>query len=519
MNKNIWNLYKNSERGKNVIELFTFDRDKDSLEEKVARIFDHYSEYLSGEVAKDYFIDNCFIVIESITVQKLFMTDDDSTDSYFKRLIENLQLLEVILNEQGEITGINDEVAPYVKKGDYKALCANIPAISLILYFYGTGEYIPNLYRERFDVLLRTLDILEISVPELPSKADKKGRLLLYNQINNNILSFAKEYKLSPSETCACIYDFSKVLLENTDKGTENLPVPTNIWLTGASKEDYKEFLEHPKKYANSVWTCNERTKRGDIIIMYVLSPYSCLQSIWRAEVDGVYTPFNYYNSRTRAMDGIIIPHISLNELKTHLYFSTLPIVKRNFQGVSGIQLSAKDYDELQILLRAKGFDTATLPQLYSPDLEIVKGLRLEKDVEEKLLIPLLAELGYSEDDWTRQLSQKAGRFEKAIPDFVFLPKGETHFQNAPMLIEAKFDMSSNIERMKAYDQALSYARMMRSSIFGICDKERLVIFKQERDHFSRFDPTFEKHWPAINDKDTFRELKLLIGKQTIEKI
>ena len=32
MNKNIWNLYKNSEKGKEAIALFTFDSDKDNLE-------------------------------------------------------------------------------------------------------------------------------------------------------------------------------------------------------------------------------------------------------------------------------------------------------------------------------------------------------------------------------------------------------------------------------------------------------------------------------------------------------
>src|SRR5690606_25823749 len=97
----------------------------------------------------------------------------------------------------------------------------------------------------------------------------------------------------------------------------------------------------------------------------------------------------------------------------------------KNFQGVSGVQFSATDYKELQRLLKEKAFDVSVLPQLYRPDLEIEGNLKNEKDVEEKLLIPLLEKLGYSANDWTRQLSQKAGRKEKAIPDFVFLPTGE----------------------------------------------------------------------------------------------
>ena len=41
----------------------------------------------------------------------------------------------------------------------------------------------------------------------------------------------------------------------------------------------------------------------------------------------------------------------------------------------------------------------------------------------------MLLQLGYSEADWSRQLSQKAGRTEKAIPDFVFFQRGEKHFE------------------------------------------------------------------------------------------
>lgn len=125
--------------------------------------------------------------------------------------------------------------------------------------------------------------------------------------------------------------------------------------------------------------------------------------------------------------------------------------------------------------------------------------------------------LGYSSKDWSRQLSQKAGRNEKAIPDFVFLPTGEVLFQNAPMIIEAKYDMSSSIEQTKAYNQALSYARMMKSSYFAICDKNRIIVYKEKNGNFNRFNPIFEKHWQNLNDAEIFSHLKLLIGKENIK--
>jgi len=447
----------------------------------------------------------------------LFIGETETASEYFERLIDNLEISFVEENSEGEIVKIENE-RPIIKQKDYKTLCSILTEISLILYFYGEFLYVPMLFREQFDIFMKILDVLDIPMPELPAKSNKRERLLLYNDLNKNITKFAEENNLSKAETCACIYDFAIVLLEEDDKQVE-LPEPTNIWLTGGSKEDYKSFLENPVKGAKSVWSGNENTKRGDIIVMYVLSPFSCIQSIWRADIDGVYTPFNYYNSRTRATDGIVVPHITLNELRADPYFSKLPIIRKNLQGLHGVQFSATDYKELQRLLKDKGFDVSVLPQLFKPNLEISGQLSVEKDVEEKLLIPLLEKLGFSETDWTRQLSQKAGRKEKAIPDFVFFPKGEIHFQNAPMIIEAKFDMSSNIEKTKSFNQALSYARLMKSSIFGICDKDRLIIFKEKNGYFDRFKPTFEKHWQNINDSETFRLLKILIGKEAINNL
>ncbi|MDR0872121.1 MAG: restriction endonuclease subunit R [Prevotellaceae bacterium] len=516
MNKNIWNLYKSSARGQKAISLFLFKENEDEVE-KAREIFQKTCEYFGGKEIEDYFLENFCLAISNIIADKFEMKENEDAADYFVRLIDNLEIGFTDVDKDGLLFKIKDEI-PIVKQKDYKTLCSIMSEISLALYVLFPDAFFPILFREQFDVLMKILDVLEIPLPALPAKTDKRGRLLFYNDLCNEIFKFKEENSLTTEETCACIYDFALMLVED-DKDTENLPEPTNIWLTGGSKEDYETFLKEPVAGNKSVWTCNENTKRGDIIIMYVRTPYSCIQSIWRADIDGVFTPFGYYNSRARVTNGIVVPHITLNELKADSYFSQLPITRKNFQGVNGVQFSAKDYQELQRLLTEKGFDVSTLPQLYSPDLKQFADLKNEKDVEEKLLIPVLEKLGYTENDWTRQLSQKAGRKEKAIPDFVFFPKGEIHFQNAPMLIEAKFDMSSNIERTKAYNQALSYARMMKSAIFGICDKDRIVIYKSKNDYFDRFKPTFEKHWQSLNDAETFSQLKKLIGKNIIKAI
>ncbi len=136
-------------------------------------------------------------------------------------------------------------------------------------------------------------------------------------------------------------------------------------------------------------------------------------------------------------------------------------------------------------------------------------------------MIPMLQRLGYSEADWSRQLSQKAGRTEKAIPDFVFFPCGEKHFENAPMVIEAKLDMSLITEQQKAFSQGLSYARMLRSSLMGICDKERIIIYRVDKDGSAdRNNPLYENHWKAIySDEVEGAKLKQLIGREVVAKM
>ena len=513
MNKNIWNLYKDSERGQKAIAAFIFDVD-DLLLEKVNTIFDLVEPRGLDTENKDYFLENFFVIFENILADSLLSEEKETLEDFYNRLIDTLELSEVCEDDAGEFYKPENS-KPFVKRGDYKAIASLVPELSLFLYIYYPGQFYPIIFPERFDYLISSFDVLGINLPPIPVSTNKRARLIFYLELCRQLAEFAGNYALSPAETCACLYDFAG-MLESADTPHRDLPEPTNIWLTGGSKEDYDTFLKTPRKDATSVWTCNENTRRGDIIVMYVRSPHSCIQSVWRAATDGVFTPFNYYNGRTTVVDGTVVPKITLQELRQHEFFRDLPIVRKNFQGVNGVKLSAEAYSELQKILSLKGFDISILPQLYQPELAADVIVKNENDVEEKLLIPLLHKLGYSSGDWTRQLSQKAGRKEKAIPDFVFFPTGERHFQNAPLVIEAKYNMDSNAERTNAFNQALSYARMLKSPIFAICDRERIIVYCEKNNQFDRFNPAFEKHWPSLNSAETFNELRQLIGHDQI---
>lgn len=359
-------------------------------------------------------------------------------------------------------------------------------------------------------------------MPPIPRTKDYKEYLLYYYDICIAWDDFQDEYSLTDAELCACIYDYATMLQETS--GTSNLPKPTNVWLTGASGKGDFNTLERLIKEGTSdeqIWACNERTHRGDIIVMYCLSPKSCIHSIWRANSGGMFNPFDYYHCRTTVCEGIATPKITFNDLKADAYFSQVPIVRKNLQGVNGVQLSAKDYSELLRLISEKGGSVEDYPKLFEGKNIDFGGIRIEKDVEEKILIPMLKRLGYTEEDWTRQLSQKAGRGLKAIPDFVFFPKGEKHNSYAPFVIEAKLDMSSATELQNAFSQGQSYAHMLRSSLMGICDKERLIIYKMDKyGSADRYAPLFEDHWQSIyGDAEVGARLNQIIGREVVRNM
>ena len=60
---------------------------------------------------------------------------------------------------------------------------------------------------------------------------------------------------------------------------------------------------------------------------------------------------------------------------------SQIPIVRKNLQGINGVELSALDYSELLRLIEQKGGDISALPKLYEAEDVDFGEIKLEKDV------------------------------------------------------------------------------------------------------------------------------------------
>ncbi|WP_028897775.1 restriction endonuclease subunit R [Prevotella sp. HUN102] len=514
MNKNFWNLYKEA-KGKDVIELF--NPDVEDTYESVINICESAKKW--NDDFDSVLTTNIYGCILINLLERYPLPKENFTRKSFLKFVEDFDLINFDVDINGDTVWYEKEIL--LPKDKFRNKNSMVCPLSLFLYFH-YDYFKPILLPQRFDLMQKRCDVLGIDLPEIPRTKDYKEYLMFYYDLCGCMNEFQKKYELTDAEFCACLYDFGGMAIGETVK--IEMPKPTNVWLTGASgKADftYLDNLGKDEDNQGHIWACNERTKRGDIIIIYCTSPRSYIHSIWRANSGGIFNPFDSYQCRTAVCDGIRIPEIGFKDLKADKYFSQVPIVRGNLQGINGVELSADDYSRLLEMIEERGGNVSILPKLFDGADVDFGIIELEKDVEEKILIPILRELGYEDKDWTRQLSLKAGRQEKAIPDFVFFPQGKEHFENAPFVIEAKLDMSSAIELNRAFRQGLSYARLLRSKLMGLCDKERLVIYQvDEVGSSDQTNPIFENHWKAIySDSAIGTRLKQLIGAEVIRSL
>ena len=145
-----------------------------------------------GDISeKEDFINTLFSVYENVSVSQLSLKENEKINSFFERFIDNFEISVIEENESGELFKVLSE-KPFIKQKDYKSLCSITTEISLFLYFQYPESFLPILFSERFDKLMNLLDVLNIEFPQLPTTIDKRGRLMLYNNLCENIINFAK---------------------------------------------------------------------------------------------------------------------------------------------------------------------------------------------------------------------------------------------------------------------------------------------------------------------------------------
>ena len=477
-NKYTWELYKQTNGGKETVSLFQNAAHTVSIYELVSK----YNPMEAKFTDKDNIEDCCELLWELAIEQMPLPANIDEARNLYEQIIDG-----AILFEDGEV---------FIEKADYKTyLMANMD-ISFMLFFKAPEYFFPNMFRYHFFDLIKIFDSFGIDLPSPPKKSDYRARCMYYWELCETLYNFREENGLSPFELCALLYDFGQGF---TRKMLSDLPKPSKAWFIGGRimPEEDLDFI---------FWQANEDTMRGDILIHYETRPICAITCMWIAQTDGVIDPFFYYYANTYIGNRIKLPHISLQELKNDEYFASHSLIRKNFQGVNGWEMNNKDYVEILRMIQAKGYDISNLPTLYSPKMPCT-NINLEKDVEEQLLIPLLHSMGMT--DYMRQVPLRAGRGERIYPDFALHCTKTDNGYIAKVLIEAKLSMRNKKEVYAAFQQANSYAHLMESPVIILCDKEMILVYTNEngfnRNRYKRF------FWEDMENPDKFNELKRIL--------
>lgn len=494
LNPFIWKNYKESKEGQETIKFF-----------ETVYLDEILKKYVE-EKNKD--LDFCLEVMYQI-LELSIIPDDVKTENLYTHIIEN--------GLKGFDKEENKEFDIYYKE-DYDFLISTIEPLSLSLYVFKDNDedlpfFIPYFFQLNFSNLQKIADTFGVELPNVPLRKNKRERVDYYLKFCEIWKEFATENNLNIYELCAFLYDFAPKYIGK--ESHSDLPKPTNIWLTGGSKGDYPHLLKADKD-TTYFWQGNQDTKKGDIIVMYCLSPRSGIEFIGRAVNDGIRDPFfHYYGSITLGHIQQVEP-LKLAEIKSDNHLKELPIVRKNFQGVNGTRLGNEDYKRILELLGEKGQDISILPKLSTMDFAPNTDCKNERDVEIQIVEPFLHQIAYDEKDWIRQLPIRMGRGERNYPDYVFFAETQKGYEKAKMLLETKFFIKSNQDLEETFQQAYSYALRLSADIIVIADKDYFWIYLRKNGSFDRT-KYLKYHWQQCNNPDIFNQVKKTIGKEFIK--
>ena len=393
----------------------------------------------------------------------------------------------------------------FISDMEAKLCLRSIPLVSLGLYAAYPEYAFPYLFPQHFYLLQAICREFDIDLPYLPK--GNIARFSYYVDICRAMYRFRIRNGLSPSEMCAFVYGFAlrdvRKMLADCDKS------PSRIFMVHANAADQEKVLSGELKQDEvSVWQGRENMRIGDLVLMYETAPSSSFGSVWKALSPGFDDPFDLYPGKVFLGEPVSFPHVSFSKLADDPVWGTKREVKSHMQGGSGRVCTVKEYEALKALIHeeAPSFDLARLPQPPTEASFDFGELKVEHDVEVRLLEPLLVNLGFKKEDWVRQYSVRIGRDNSSRPDYVIgLKESVRGHASADLVFEAKFTIPNKKQREKDYGQALAYAGILSSRIATLVSKEGIWIYKKE-DKFD-FDKGEEYSWAELENPEVIAGL------------
>jgi hypothetical protein len=488
-------LYKDSVKGRECIDKwaindfpdneYSWDCSSDILE-KLAQ--NDLGKYIVGlkvnwyRLLKDYFV-------------KLGFNIDDATNIYKNWIHEGIFINEFKI----------------IGKDNFKHWTIDVRFFSRVLYSSFPEYFFPYTLDCGFNKFQKICEEFNITIPEAPKKKAWLDRATYYLDLCESLLEFRKINSFTPAELCAFLYDFAPNVLHELEDN--ELPNPSKVWFVGGSKYDF-EFLDNAINDSTEHWQGNIDSRKGDIVVMYCVSPRSYIHSIWRVIGDGFADPFFYYYSVVYLSKPIKLDvHITLKDLECNSLWSNSPLVRKNLQGINGYPIKYQEYLELLSVLKFKGQNIEVLPLIKPTNRLDTDDLKDERDVEIRLIEPFLEFIKYRPKDWIRQMPVKMGRGERNYPDYCFGANPARGEETAKMILESKYEIKTQKELQDAYFQAKSYAVRLQADRFVIAAREGIWIFIPKNMTY-KFDDYFHCNWVDIENPDILHKLRQIIGKQ-----
>lgn len=377
-----------------------------------------------------------------------------------------------------------------------------MPYYSTLLAIRFPNFFVPYYFKYNYNIIVNIAREFALELPPVPKKSAYLERFFYYADLCDALQEFREQHNLSYYEYYAFLYDFAPNMIGGIASYImENLPEPVSAYFIGSAEKD---LFYNPDDKTITPWQCHPDTQVGDNLVMYMTAPVSSIDSIWRSVSVGFNDPFFYYYRCCYIARPQLISRIPLKTMKADPILGKTAVVRKNMQGVNGVELLPNEYNRI-LELAGSQLKPLTI-MLQNTDAKFLN----EKDVENKLIQPLLAKLGYSEADYSKQMVIRVGNKQFVlIPDYVLLPKLANGHHSAFAIIEAKRSIPSASILAEAQLQTRSYAKQLGVSYAVVASQEKIWISSKEDDYDAII---FCSTWANLekNPDDYYHLLKLL---------
>ena len=501
INKYVWENYLKA-GGSKIVQMFRKNLAECYSDDYAHQVRQMAANYCPMEGVLDNLEEE--LLHAFITPDKL---EKNENNSYKSERTDNCNILFDAIDHvlSDDFKYISETIETTSEQNIFEFFIDNISSYTTANFMDYPEIFVPYYYQYNFNVLQMIADEFEIVLPKFPQKKDYKGRFFYYGEICKALTAFRIKNDLDPYEMCAFLYDFAPNYIGGVRSYIiQDLPEPKGAYFIGGAKDDI--YLSYNPKTI-TVWQCNEDTRAGDMIVMYLRSPVSAIDSVWRACSVGFIDPFFYYYRCTYISSPRKIEPVSQKRLMADEIIGKMSVVRKNMQGINGVELLPSEYNHLMDMAGADVFRFEHADFLQDDE------YAREKDVENHLIKPLLAKLGYDSEDYVQQMYIEVGNHNHMlIPDFAILPQTTKGHSSAFTVIEAKRSVQSQKDLDEAKKQARSYANLLKAKYSVIISKEKIWITSNEDDYSSDI---LNATWQELDKPDVFFNVRKAIGKPT----